>query len=87
MKSSWRAYCAPIITRVLKETQGKDEKEIRKALKEAYPFGPREYHPYKIWLDEIDRQRHPERRRSKIFKGKKKKVKPEIQDPNQPTLF
>jgi hypothetical protein len=41
----------------LSETVGKDEKEIRKALHDAYPFGPREYHPYKIWLDEIKRQR------------------------------
>jgi hypothetical protein len=55
--STWREGCRPIIEKVLKDTKGQDEKEIRKALKEAYPYGTRKYHPYKIWLDEIKRQR------------------------------
>ena len=33
-----------------------DGPAFRKELKDAYPFGPRQYHPYKIWLDEIGRQ-------------------------------
>lgn len=48
---------APIIHRVLQETKGKPEKEIRAALHDAYPFGQRSLHPYKIWLDEIKMQR------------------------------
>lgn len=44
------------ITRI-KETAGQDDKLVRKALREAYPFGPRENHPYKIWLDEIKKQK------------------------------
>lgn len=28
-------------------------KALRKALCEAYPFGQKAYHPYKIWCDEI----------------------------------
>lgn len=54
---SWRDYAAPIIAKVLKENKGKTEKEIKKALFDAYPFGERKYHPYKIWLDEIKVQR------------------------------
>jgi hypothetical protein len=54
---AWREHAAPIIAEVLKQTAGKPEDEIKKALKEAYPFGPRKYHPYKIWLDEIKVQR------------------------------
>lgn len=60
--SRWRAKAAPIIRQVLTDMQGKPEAEIRKALHDAYPFGVRKYHPYKIWLDEIQRQRgkrHP----------------------------
>jgi hypothetical protein len=57
MSETWRAIARPIIAKVLKETQGKDEKEIRKALTDSYPFGPRQYHPYKVWLDEIKIQR------------------------------
>ena len=69
--------CAPIITEVLKETEGKQEKEIRKALKDAYPFGQRAMHPYKVWLDEIKRQR-----------GLKPSVKStETKDANQTNLF
>jgi hypothetical protein len=32
-------------------------RQIRKALTDSYPFGPRQYHPYKVWLDEIKIQR------------------------------
>ncbi len=54
---TWRDSARPIIARVLNETAGKPEADIKKALYDAYPFGMREYHPYKIWLDEIRVQR------------------------------
>jgi hypothetical protein len=54
---AWRDYAAPIIAKVLNETRGQDEKVIKQALRDAYPFGERKYHPYKIWLDEIKVQR------------------------------
>lgn len=56
-RDSWRGKCAPIIAEVLAANVGADEKTIRAALFEAYPFGPRQHHPYKIWLDEIAKQR------------------------------
>jgi len=55
--STWREDAAPIIHKVLTETAGKSETEVKAALKAAYPFGQRSLHPYKIWLDEIKRQR------------------------------
>lgn len=58
---SWRDSAAPIISRILRETAGKPEEHIQKALFEAYPFGIRQYHPYKIWLDEIKKQRSGKR--------------------------
>lgn len=70
---TWRNDAAPIIAKVLKETEGKTEPEIKKALFDAYPYGQRSLHPYKIWLDEIKRQRGL------------KKCKP--QPVNQQTLF
>ncbi len=54
---TWRDRCAPIIQQVLCQTKGQTEREIRKALREAYPFGERVMWPYKVWLDEIKRQR------------------------------
>ncbi len=56
-KSSWREVSRPIIYKVLQSTQGLTDKEIRKALREAYPFGQRSMLPYKMWLDEIKKQR------------------------------
>jgi len=60
--STWREQAAPIIQRVIHNCRatGKTEKQIRKALSDAYPFGPKKYWPYKVWLDEIKRQLHPE---------------------------
>lgn len=53
----WRLKAWPIIKKVLEDTKGEPEKVIRKALVVAYPFGERGGWPYKVWLDEIKRQR------------------------------
>jgi hypothetical protein len=55
--TTWRSYAGPIIRKVLEKTKGLSEKEIRKALHDAYPFGHRSQWPYKVWCDEIKRQR------------------------------
>ena len=76
-KSYWREQCAPIIAKVIAENRGKDEKEIRKALHDAYPFGERRMHPYKIWCSEVN-----------IQLGKRKLGKPVKEvDPNQIDMF
>ena len=54
---TWREHCRPIIAKVLADNKGKSEKEIKKELQESYPFGERKHHPYKIWCDEIKRQK------------------------------
>ncbi len=75
MSGTWRDSARPIIAEVLKSTRGQTEKEIRKALKQAYPWGQRAMHPYKIWCDEI-----------KVQRGlKKKKLPPPII--NQTDMF
>ena len=53
---TWRDRARPIIQKVIQKNHGKPEKEIRQALQEAYPFGEKTNHPYKIWLDEIRKQ-------------------------------
>lgn len=74
---AWRDHAAPIISEVLKATKGLPEKDIKKALRDAYPFGVRKYHPYKIWLDEI-----------KVQRGKRKfGHRPEPTPENQTNLF
>lgn len=48
---SWSARSWRVIEDVhdsLPETATYEER--RKALFDAYPFGPREFHPYKMWL-------------------------------------
>ncbi len=52
-QSRWRNHCRPIIAEVLAANAGKPDAEIRKALHDAYPYGPRKHHPYQIWLSEI----------------------------------
>lgn len=54
---SWRERCRPLIARILSELEGADEKQIRKALRDAYPFGERRMYPYRAWLLEIKAQR------------------------------
>lgn len=70
---TWREYAKPVIQKVLAENAGADLKTKKKALREAYPFGERKYHPYKIWCDEV-----------KVQTGrKKKKIRGEVNNPNQ----
>lgn len=76
--STWRERARPIIARVLRETKGHDEKAIKKALRDAYPWGDRKMHPYKTWLDEIRRQRG-------LKPAQPRKVDPP--DPRQQELF
>lgn len=63
MDSRWRSKAASIIEKVIRETDGRSDSEIRKALRDAYPFGERRYHPYKIWCDEVKSQREAWARR------------------------
>lgn len=57
MKSHWRSQAAPIIEAILTDTKGADERTIRSRLRSAYPFGPRKHWPYRVWCDEVRRQR------------------------------
>jgi len=50
---TWRDRARPIIFEVIEQVGKEDMKSLRKALRDAYPWGERKYHPYKIWLDEI----------------------------------
>jgi len=78
MRSPWRAQARPIIARVLREMKGAPEAELRQALRAAYPFVAYENQPYKIWHDEIKRQRGLLPRL---------KTDPPLPDPRQLRLF
>lgn len=57
VQSGWRTISRERVRAALAATEGKSEQEIRAALRDAYPFGMRKYHPYKIWLSEVAIQR------------------------------
>lgn len=50
---TWRDKARPIIAAIIEQYGTANEAALRAALLEAYPFGERKYHPYKIWCDEI----------------------------------
>lgn len=66
---TWRDSARPLIAKALEDTKGKPEKDIRAALKAAYPWGERRMHPYKIWCDEIKKQRGLKRKKQFIDKN------------------
>jgi len=57
--SDWRTRAARVIAKVIQEVGTDDPKALRKAISKAYPFGPREHWPYKVWLSEVKRQLNP----------------------------
>ena len=54
---SWRETARGVVMDVLRRTKSEPEKAIQAALTAAYPFDQRANWPYKIWLDEVARQR------------------------------
>lgn len=73
-RMSWRERSATVIRKVLEETKGQPKEVVDKALFDAYPFGPRQYHPYKIWLSEIQVQRFGKGRRGTATRADLKKL-------------
>ena len=69
--ATWRDKARPIIAQVIEEVGTEDERALRNALREAYPFGLREYHPYKIWCHEIRVQLWKIRRKDRRSTGVK----------------
>lgn len=51
--TTWREHAAPLIAKVIAIVGTADQKALRKALREAYPWGVRKMHPYKIWCSEV----------------------------------
>lgn len=83
MSDNWRDRFRPLIAKVLAENDGKPEGELRQALRDAFPQGPRKYWPYKVWLDEIRVQRGMKTDR-RIKKGERRAV---VSLPGQIGLF
>jgi murein L,D-transpeptidase YafK len=52
MISRWRTRAREVIAEVEQEHRNATLAEFKAALKAAYPFGQRQYGPYKIWCQE-----------------------------------
>lgn len=76
---TWRETAYPIVGKVIADNADKSEKEIRKALREAYPWFPRSNYPYKAWCDEVNSQLNAH------FGRSRKKIRGVIID--EPRLF
>lgn len=51
-RSNWRSHAEHVIERVLRECSADvPPDEVERRVDAAYPFGMRDNHPYKIWLD------------------------------------
>jgi len=54
----WRKRAAAVVAEAIKtgEAKGLEGPALRQHVSRAYPFGPRENYPYKVWLSEVNRQ-------------------------------
>lgn len=64
--SRWRAVADEVIARVVSDNPGLPEDELRRKLSDAYPFGMRKYHPYKIWLSAVNEHFEPPVKERKV---------------------
>ncbi len=55
MGKSWRDHALSVIGEVMKSNPAARGNDLRKLLRDAYPFGMREYTPYRIWCEEVNR--------------------------------
>ena len=79
---TWRDKARPIIAAVIARVGTDDLPRLRRELREAFPFGPREYHPYKIWCDEIRVQLG-----TKLQRVKPEPERPAVEEQVNFTLF
>jgi hypothetical protein len=70
MSESWRDIMRPIIGKVIETHGTSDMGLLRAKLRRAFPCGPRKYHPYKIWLDEIRVQLGMKKKPRRAFEPK-----------------
>lgn len=49
----WSEISRAVVAEVIAEYKGDDVRELRRRLREAYPFGRREHWPYKAWLNAV----------------------------------
>ena len=76
MNKTWRQIAAAHIANVVQENPDADERELRKLISDAYPFGERAYYPYKAWLAAV-----------KDFLGKRARRQPSAADWKDTPLF
>lgn len=48
--SQWRIKAREVLATI---PTGLDKKATERLILKAYPFGDRQFHPYKIWLEEV----------------------------------
>jgi hypothetical protein len=77
---TWREDARPIIAEVIARVGTSDMKALRRALREAFPWGDVSW-PRKIWRDEVKVQLGTKK---KTRRGKRKSRR---SDEDQPTLF
>lgn len=53
MTATWRQNANKCISKVIKDNPLATIPELKKLLREAYPWGPRKYWPYKVWCSEV----------------------------------
>jgi hypothetical protein len=55
VKSYWRRHARAAIEAALRSgrAKGLDGKELEQHVSDAYPFGVRQHHPYRVWLNEF----------------------------------
>jgi len=71
--SYWRDMAIPIIRHVIATVGTSDDRALQQALREAYPWGEKRMHPYRVWRDEVRRQlageQHPRRAPDPVSPG------------------
>ena len=53
---TWRERAAPIVADVIARTGRENQKALRQALRDAYPFAVRYGYAYKAWCAEVKHQ-------------------------------
>lgn len=53
---TWRQISANVIRDVIARAGTQDAEVLRREIRKAYPFGARQYWPYKAWLAEVKAQ-------------------------------
>ncbi len=78
MVGKWKAQSLAVIASVIAEHPNATPRQLRQAVRRAYPFGSRSNYPYQAWKEAVEAILGPSERKQKIMDARAAEIAAEM---------